>query len=63
MGRRQAERSKRGRVGAQFIGDDPGQCEILLLEQLDHELLSRFCMAPRLNEKIEQLSLVVDRTP
>ena len=63
MGRREAKRSKRGRVGAQFVGDDPRRCEALLLEQLDHELLGRLGVAPGLNEKLEHLSLVVDRTP
>ncbi len=63
MGRCEAKRSERGSVGAQFIGDDSGRCEALLLEQLEHEFLGHLGVSLGLNQKIEHLALVVDFTP
>ena len=50
-------------VGAQFVGDQQLRREALFFEQLAHQPECRLRIAPRLNEHVEDLTLVVDGAP
>jgi hypothetical protein len=50
-------------VGAQLVGDQHLPCEALFPEQLAPQAESRPHIAPRLNEHLEDLALVVDGAP
>jgi hypothetical protein len=54
----QSERSERGGVGAQPVGDQQFRDEALLLEQLAHQLQRRPTVASALDEHVENLALV-----
>src|ERR1700722_10813864 len=60
---REAELRLRRSVGAQPIGDERLGREALLPEQFAHELRGRPCIAPSLHKEIENLALVIDRSP
>src|SRR6516225_6634012 len=50
-------------VGAQLVGDQQLRCEALFPEQLAHQPERRPRIAPRLNEHLDDLALVVDGAP
>src|SRR5262249_4856554 len=59
----QAELSERGGVGAQLVGDRPLGRKTLLLEQLAYQPHGRPFIAARLDQQIEDFTLLVDGTP
>ena len=55
--------TKRCRIGSPFIGDDSSRCETMLLQKFAHQLQRRPFVAPRLNQDVEHLTVLVDRPP
>ena len=60
---RQAQLRLRCPIRSELIGDERLGREALLPEQFAHELRGRPCIAPSLHKEIENLALVVDRSP
>jgi len=59
----QAQAGLRRSIGTKAIGDHKLRREALLPEQLSHEFHRGRCVAPPLDEKIKDFTLVVDGAP
>ena len=63
MSSRKANVAEGRAVGSPFIGDDSSRCETMLLQQFTHQLQCRPFVALRLNQDVEHLTVLVDRSP
>ena len=59
----QSNRFEGSRIGRELVGHDPRGSEAILLEQLLHELPGGLGVAPRLDEEVQFLTIVVDGAP
>jgi hypothetical protein len=58
-----AEVATRRPIGSQLVGHDPGRPYPVPLEELLHQLRSNLRISTSLDDEVQHLALVVDRTP
>src|SRR5680860_1384433 len=60
---REPDPAERCRIGSQPVGHHPARRKAMLLKQFHHKFLCGLCIPSALDEKIQHLTLVVDRPP
>ena len=63
MGDRRHDRSVRRPVAAQLVGDQPPRLTLLALQQLAEKACGSPAVAPRLDEDIDDVAILIDGTP
>ena len=63
MGDRRHDRSVRRPVAAQLVGDQPARLTLLALQQLAEKACGSPAVAPRLDEDIDDVAILIDGTP